>query len=269
MLFCHESRLSLAAEFSKLSIQADSALSRHAATSKPATSAANPSDPVPADLPPASAMPAPPTTATTHGPDASPELVLIHTAMRKLREAMLSSRRVDDFARSTYLFISRAAILSKSWESYLPALNYLTNTVHKTSPLSPTDWAAVTSYQILDLACRQRDFHQAYLLRAQNALADEHVDRILHALVRDDWVAFWNAKRHVDGYLRAIMEYAEEAVRLQALKALARSYFEVDRTYLERCAGKPWQDLVDEGVGWELLDKAGREIVVIRRPKRA
>jgi len=37
-----------------------------------------------------------------------------------------------------------------------------------------------------------------------------------------------------------------------------------DRAYVERCTGKRWEDLVKDGVGWELVEM---EKIVIRRPK--
>ena len=71
-------------------------------------------------------------------------------------------------------------------------------------------------------------------------------------------------KKAVDGYQRRIMEYAEQGMRVHALKSLGRAYMSADRRYVERCADRRWADLVQDGVGWELtnVDK-----VIIKKPK--
>jgi len=87
---------------------------------------------------------------------------------------------------------------------------------------------------------------------------------ILRSLVKDDWVAFWKVRKRVDGYQRALLGFAEEAVRLHALKCLAKTYFSVERTFVETMADKEWPELVKSGVGWELAEG---DKIIIRRPK--
>ena len=52
--------------------------------------------------------------------DAERELSVVLQAMRKIREGLVASARVDDFARRVYVFIVRATILTKHMESYHP-----------------------------------------------------------------------------------------------------------------------------------------------------
>ncbi|KAK5163997.1 hypothetical protein LTR16_012118, partial [Cryomyces antarcticus] len=74
---------------------------------------------------------------------------------------------------------------------------------------------------------------------------------------------FWKMKRAVDGYQRVLMSWADESVRLHALKCLGRSYNVADKAFVERAAGSTWHDLVKSGVGWQL----DGEKVVIRKMK--
>lgn len=104
----------------------------------------------------------------------------------------------------------------------------------------------------------------AYQVKRQYKYSDRRVEMVLRALVADNWVVFWKMRRAVDGYQKRVMEWAEEGVRLHALKCLGRGYMTAERSYVERCADRRWADLVNDGVGWELVDG---EKVIIRRPK--
>jgi hypothetical protein len=268
MLFFKENRADLETEFAKLSMSSSDTVSRITAAKTSSTTASPTSTPSP---------PHP-------KPEPSPELALIHTAMRKLREGLVASSRADGFTRSTYLFLIRAAVLARAWEAYTPAISHLISHVHPSSSLSQSEWNEVTAYHILDLACRQHDLQGALALRRARGLqprADSGsgsdiahiIDEILRALTHDEWFRFWRAKKHADGYIRVIMEFAEEGVRVHSLKCLARSYFTAEKEYVEKTAGRTWKELVDEGVGWELEVDEGedwsesKETVVIRRAK--
>ncbi len=206
---------------------------------------------------------APPTTIST-------ELSTILTAMRKLREAIVSTRRHDTFAQRAYIFIIRAGLLSSHMATYHPALLYLLHYIHPASTLPSSSLHEFTGYRILDLACRQSDLNGAYAMRAKYKYRDRKVDAILSALTHDNYVLFWRMRRLVDGYQLRIVDCAAEAVRLQALKCLGRAYLRVERALVERAAERKWVELVKRnGVGWVLegVEEGGREMVVIRRPK--
>jgi hypothetical protein len=127
----------------------------------------------------------------------------------------------------------------------------------------------MSSYLILDLACRQRELGKAYAARNYYARrgikGDSKVVDALRALVHDDYELFWMVRRSVDGHKARIMEFAEEGMRMHALKCLGRTYLSVDVEFLERVTGGcKWGVLVEKcGVGWELQGQR----VVIRKPK--
>lgn len=163
----------------------------------------------------------------------------------------------------------------------------------------------MTTYLILDLACRQREFASAYALRARSRAFFAHgynassknnnnsksdtegepesepepptpnpprthiVDTILQSVVTDNWVAFWRARRKVDGYMRAVMSWAIEPLRRTTLKAIGRSYLTCDVTWVLASATggtMGWEELVGrERVGW--IKEEDGERVVIRKIK--
>lgn len=205
--------------------------------------------------------PVPRQASSTPRPNDMPNILM---AMRKLRESILGSKRRDQFAQRAYILIVQASILARHWESYHPALLYLLEEIHPITPLSPPELHDFLGYRILDLACRQYELNDAFAVRHQYRLNDRRLNVVLHSLVHDDWVRFWRTKRAVDGYQRAIMEFAVDRIRVQALKSLGMSYLTADKKYIERCGDASWPELVKGGVGWELQDSGA---VVIRRPR--
>ncbi|KAK5118007.1 hypothetical protein LTR62_004051 [Meristemomyces frigidus] len=199
--------------------------------------------------------------STTPRPNDMPKILM---AMRGLREGILGSQRRDRFAQRAYMFIIQASILSRHWESYQPALLYLLHEIHPATPLSSTDLQDFVGYRVLDLACRQYELMEAFVVQKAFGLDDRRVQAVVMCLVRDDWVRFWRSKRAVDGYQRAIMEFAVERMRVHALKCLGRGYMSADRGFVERSGGTSWAELVKAGVGWRLQDNG---VVTIRTPK--
>lgn len=185
-------------------------------------------------------------------------------AMRKLREAIVATSRVDDFAQKAYMFIIRTTILLRHWESYHAALLYLLRRIHLATPLNSIEYHEFVGYHILELGCRQGLFNEAYTARAEYKFSDRKVDRLLYAIVHDDWVVFWKVKAKVDGHMRALMSWREDDMRELALKCIARSYFTAEKGFVERATNMEWPTLVkSKQVGWEL----DGEKVTIRRPK--
>lgn len=193
------------------------------------------------------------------------DLPNILLAMRKLREGILGSRRRDNFAQRAYMFIIHASILTRSWESYQPALLYILQEIHPHTPLSQPEFQEFAGYRILDLACRQGELLEALSTKSDYKHQNRKVTAVLKALVQDDWVKFWRVRRAVDGYQRAIMEFAVDRMRLHALKCLGKSYMSADKAFVERSGDARWEDLVKGGVGWQLQESTGS--VLIRKPK--
>lgn len=192
------------------------------------------------------------------------ELSIIMLAMRKIREAIVATSRTDAFALRAYLFIIRATILVKSMESYHPALHHLLRNIHPKSPLSAPEQHEFVGYYILDAACRQKNIALAYELRNQYHHRNARVDMVIHALVHENWFIYWKVQKLVDGYQKRLMEWGNDDMRKHALKCLGRSYLKAEKTYVEKAAGRDWEQLKkQDNVGWELTGN----IVTIRRPR--
>ena len=193
------------------------------------------------------------------------ELATVLAALRKLREAITASNRCDNFARRAYFFAIHVAVLCHDWSSYLPALSALLTHIHPRNPLAPHDLKEYVGLLILDQACRQSDLALARATKIAYGYKDWRVEAVLRSLVMDDYVGFWRLRRAVDGYQRSVMQFAEGGVRVHALKCLGRSYMSADRRFVERCTDREWEELVKDGVGWEL--SVDGEKVVIKKPK--
>ena len=247
--------------------------------------AQNPSNPhsVPTSLrlltpsPPKSHSPSPNKGAVTPPtpPPPSTELTIILLALRKLREALLASSSVAAspvFSQRVHVFNVRLAILALHPSSYHPSLLHLLFVLHSPQyPLPPTELSEMTTYLILDLACRQGEFASAYGLRStsklRNGFQSRDVDEVLNALITRNWVKFWRVRRRVDGYVRALLHWAVDDMRRDALKALGRAYMGSDLSWILHSATggeMSWEELVKkENVGW-IRDN---EKVIIRKPK--
>ncbi|KAI0172160.1 hypothetical protein GGR52DRAFT_549279 [Hypoxylon sp. FL1284] len=186
------------------------------------------------------------------------------SALRKLREGIVASKRADDFAVQAYLFCIRLSVLVKHPESYHPAMLHLLRRIEPRHAMTSVERGEVVGYLVLDTACRRNDLAGAFAARRRYRLRDARVDAVLAALAHDDYVAFGRLRSRVDGHRAKLLEYAEDGVRRHALKCFGRAYLAVDLAFLERCAGSDWASLrAEDGVGWE-LDGAK---VVIRKVK--
>ena len=104
------------------------------------------------------------------------DLSVLIMAMRKLREGIVASKRVDDFSIQAYIFCIRLSILLKHMESYHPAILHLLRRMHTIQPLASTELQEFVGYLVLDLACRQNDLTQAYSVRHNYGLHDSKID---------------------------------------------------------------------------------------------
>lgn len=194
----------------------------------------------------------------------SKELSTILMAMRKIREAIVSSARKDTFALQAYVFIIRATILAKHMESYHPALLHLLHTIHPVTPLTTVEYNEFVGYYILDLACRQNDLAAAYHVKSRYKNKDDQVEAVVKALVHGDWCTFWNIESLVTSHQKSLMEWTEHEIRLRALGCLGKGYLSVDKKYLEKAIHWRWEELVEKkNIGWQLEG----DVVIIRRIK--
>lgn len=105
--------------------------------------------------------------------------------------------------------------------------------------------------------------------RKEHAFHSQTIDRILAALMHDNWVMFWQVRKSVDSYFRALMNWAVDRIRRHALKAVGSAYLSVHVSWIVGgCTGDDedwtWDKLVEtDKLGWQ---KEGEKII-IRRPK--
>ena len=193
------------------------------------------------------------------------ELATIMQAMRKIREAIVASSRLDTFARDVYVFIIRATILTKHMESYHPALLHLLYRIHPAVALPASGLHEFLGYYILDLACRQADLGTAYVVRYRYGYSDTRVDWVLKALVHRNWSVFWRMRDEMDEHQKRLLQWADDRMRKHALECLGKSYLKADMAYIEKATHRAWQELKKkDNVGWEL----NGETVMIKRAQR-
>ncbi|KAL8732856.1 MAG: hypothetical protein Q9166_002457 [cf. Caloplaca sp. 2 TL-2023] len=186
-------------------------------------------------------------------------------AMRKLREAIVASSRVDQFAKTVYLFIIRTTILLGHPESYHPALLYLFRCIQSARPLSKEEKNEVVGYYILDLACRQNDIATAFRVRHEYDYRSKKINLIVTTLVHGNWIIFQETKSISNVYEKCLMEWANGKMTDQAIRCLGKSYLSVNKEYLERCTGMKWERLREvKKVVWEL----DGETVMIKPTKK-
>ncbi|KAG6001250.1 hypothetical protein E4U21_004537 [Claviceps maximensis] len=186
----------------------------------------------------------------------------ILAALRKLREGIVASKRVDDFATQVYLFCIRISILAKQPESYHPAILHLLGTIHPRHSLTAFERAEVAGYLVLDAICRRNQAGEAIAMCHQYRLQDTKVKAVLFALIHKNYVVFRRLQRDIDGYKARLMEWADRDIRIHTLKCLGRAYHSVGLAFLEKTTASKWISLTrNDDVGWELEE----DKVVIRR----
>ncbi|TGZ81437.1 hypothetical protein EX30DRAFT_331006 [Ascodesmis nigricans] len=194
------------------------------------------------------------------------ELTSILLSMRKLREGITASRRIDAFAVDVFKQHIRAAILVQQIESYHSALLHLLYEFHALNPLNPADLQEFASYLMLHHAARMEDYTAAYAVRNEFAVGERRILQVVSALVHGNWWSWRVARNKVDQYVGRLMDFAEERMRALMLKSIGATYFKVERKWLEIVAGMDWEKLRAQfEVGWELDAATG--MVTVRRPK--
>ncbi|KAJ5577250.1 SAC3/GANP/Nin1/mts3/eIF-3 p25 [Penicillium sp. DV-2018c] len=215
--------------------------------------------------------------ALKEGPPPSAELSTLLLSLRKLREAVLATAKTTpaEFSQRVHIFSIRLSILAHHPPSYFPSLRYVLDKLHSTSHSLPdSEVKEMFTYLILDYACRQEDMVSAFELRArarrEHAYKSQIVDKVLVALIHDNWIMFWQLHNSVDSHIRAVMNWAADRVRKHALKAVGSAYINVHISWiLGGCTGDEqswtWEKLVEqEKLRWERED----DKVIIRRPRQ-
>ena len=199
--------------------------------------------------------------------------------MRKLREAIVSTTRLDAFSHKVYVWIIRESVLLGSWETYHPALIYFLARIHpnvkdiEVDPCSPSFFEDINVYEqfleyyILDLACRQADLARAHTIFMKARYSGIHLDltvkALLKPLIRGNYIHFFRIKHSlINPWQRTLTDFAEDRMRKHATACMGKSYLVIDKSALETATRRPWDQLKkEEGLAW---GEAG-ENVVIRR----
>ena len=195
----------------------------------------------------------------------SNDVTIVLMAMRKIREAIVASSRIDSFASQAYRFIIRATIPLKHMESYHPALLHLLHKIQPLMPLANSEYHEFLGYHILDLACRQDNLAAAYQAKCQYKYRDAKIETVLKALAHGNWYTFWALRTVVSRREASLMEWAENRMRTHALKCLGKAYLTLDRAYLQQSVQQEWEKLEEkDGLGWQV----NGDVVQIRKISR-
>ncbi|KAL8914890.1 MAG: hypothetical protein Q9171_000517 [Xanthocarpia ochracea] len=182
-----------------------------------------------------------PVVIQTHA--SAPGTSKIITAMRKLREAIVASSRLDEFAKTVYVFIIRTTIILRHPESYHPALLHLFRRIYSAKPLNKEEAIEFIGYYILDLACRQHDLVTAFHVRDKYDYRSTSIDTVLTALVHGNWVLFQKAKGAGSDFEKCLMGWANGRMTDHAVRCLGKSYLTVTKSYVEQSTGMEWEKL--------------------------
>ncbi|PUU78728.1 hypothetical protein B9Z19DRAFT_1083468 [Tuber borchii] len=194
------------------------------------------------------------------------ELASITLSMRKLREGIVGSSRVDAFSSRAYMFMIRISILMKQTDSYHPAIQHLLYNIHPYVPLSASERQEFAGYLVLHLASKMEAYSEAFVIKREFQVTDYRILQAVSAMIQGNYWSFRATRRKVDLYKARLLEDAERRMRDHTLKCLGKSYFTLDANYLESVTGTKWDGLKKEfGVGWD-MDSAG--IITVRKQKR-
>ncbi|KAI4109395.1 MAG: hypothetical protein L6R37_000552 [Teloschistes peruensis] len=209
-----------------------------------------------------------PKAASSSSVPTSAEAAILIVAMRKLREAIVASRRRDMFAKAVYFFIIRTTIMLGHPESYHPALLYLFRCIHPFNALSNEEKMEFVSYLILDLACRQNDLASAFHVRCLYNHRSRGVDTVLSALIHGNWLKYWDARTTTSAHERRLVQWTDEKMATHAIQCLGKSYLSIQKTFLERCTDLEWKSLKDtKRISWA-LDEDGDNVIIKQIKKK-
>ena len=199
-----------------------------------------------------------------YGTSETKAMPVVTQAMRKLREAIVATQRRDIFAQGAYMFMLHAAILICHVESYHPTILYLLRCIHPITPLSGSLHSQILSYHIMDLACRQKKYDQAFEMIARTSVLQPSIPLLVQALVRGNWVQFCHVKKGLQVYVRRIIDSSDH-VSLHALSCIQKTYLSVDKQFVERTITVAWDRLKSKhDLQWAME----QDVLKIRQPKR-
>ncbi|KAF8463009.1 hypothetical protein BDZ91DRAFT_732841 [Kalaharituber pfeilii] len=198
----------------------------------------------------------------------SAEIAAILLSLRKLREGIRGSTRMDSFVKDVYMFNVRAAIALSHPESFVPGLIHLLSEVHENVPLTAEESSEFAGYYMLHLGCLLEDFNEAFRVRKRYGVEDPLVDSVLRALVARDYWKWAVARKKAKLHVARLMDMAAHRMREWTAKCWSAAYFTVEKGHVERVMGISWIEAKGvHGLDWELNDDGTK--VVIRKRKQS
>ncbi|RPA73941.1 hypothetical protein BJ508DRAFT_366497 [Ascobolus immersus RN42] len=191
--------------------------------------------------------------------------------MRKLREALLSTGRSDEWAINVYLFFTKASILMRYKEGYRPPIGRLLDIfADPKQTVLKERLPEVAGYYMLDIAIAQEDYNRAYMVKAEYNITDRCILDGIKAIIHFDYRLFRKTLKEMSLYQARILEFAEDRMRASTLTSLQKSYFTLPKATVEQVFGLPWGKVSTMfSINWELDEADGKSTVTIRKVKSA
>ncbi|KAK9453113.1 hypothetical protein V1511DRAFT_463137 [Dipodascopsis uninucleata] len=185
--------------------------------------------------------------------------------LRRLREAVQASDAPIQFEKSVLLFSARTTALMGHYQSYVPSVRRLLDTM----PLSEAERHEVGAIYILHIVHFNNDIPAAFEALAKYNLFD---DLSLRQIVRSwaDWdYVLWRRRlrAETDPARLRIMMFGDRLMAIETLKRLGKAYFFMQKSEIEKLTGWKWEDCVNKlGCGW--YNEENDRIVMRQRKRR-
>ena len=221
------------------------------------------------------------------------ELAVILSAMRKLRESLIATKRYDGFAVTAYLFIIRSTI-SLQHDEYHPALLHAVNVLIRQCDVADHDRDELIAYEVLDLAGRQNAVREAWeyawhknLFTSTGVSQQCRNDEVQQALrqhrqslrltlksaIHHNVLMFHHHWTYLTSNERLLLQPLEQRLTVYAVACLSRAYFTAETKFVEKALNTSLSDkmkfvrdsyrLLEGTKEWHVEE----DKVVFRRPR--
>lgn len=193
------------------------------------------------------------------------QLAKLLSAMRKLRESLVATKRCDELTREAYLLIIRLTIYLEHHEAYHPALLYVLHSPGLAGLFTRGENMELARYSVLDLAGRQEAMREAWdqawrcgilhprpfgdledvsRLRADGRgdISNQTLKCVLRAAVRNDLLLFHTQKQKLSLNERILLKPLQRRLDADAVACLSRAYFGAKVDFVERTFNLRWSN---------------------------
>lgn len=200
-------------------------------------------------------------------PEVKQQVSRCMSSLRKLREGIISSGRLDDFAIEVFETTVRYAILHNHSETYFPAMQYLQKTLYSRRSRGKSCRKELGQAKIGELLalhmCSINEYHEALEIgQAAKQLGDWDVTELIRTLMRGNWRKFRELRRHADLLQVHFLDKIAQDFSQSTLARVGAAYLVVDATWLSECCGEQWKEELRER-GWKL----DHSRVLIKQPR--